>query len=95
MFTLLTRATRCAYKRLFACGSMVLTINLCFVFALAERKNETHKEGEVPLLTFYAAGMKIVCGRNADYMELLHLHIVRATLAFAGRRDAHELGIGP
>jgi hypothetical protein len=33
-----------AYKRLFACGSMVLPIYLCFVFALVERKNETQKK---------------------------------------------------
>jgi len=29
---------------------MVLAIYLCFVFALAERKNKTRKEDQVPLL---------------------------------------------
>jgi hypothetical protein len=38
------RLTRCLSKRLFACGSMVLPIYLCFVFALYERKNETQKK---------------------------------------------------
>jgi hypothetical protein len=28
---------------------MVLSLYLCFIFALCERKNETQKEDEVPL----------------------------------------------